>query len=372
MDEEDWDGWSALTERIGNRIQLVGDDLFVTNTQRLKRGIEHGVANAILIKVNQIGTLTETFAAIRMAREAGYAAVMSHRSGETEDVTIADLAVATGCGQIKTGAPSRTDRVAKYNQLLRIEEALGRRGQLSRDGRRSERSRCSRRLAGGRNSRASNEGRKGCRPPAPPPPPLAASPGRRPRQRPRLVARAPALRVRWERVGRVGLLVVLAVVVGLYVEHTLSYFATRSQADQQQAIVDRLAQPERPAGPSGASRSTTRRRSSRRPRALGMVRPNERPYVDHRPAQQPLIAASASGTERRRVGAGGEADHLRQPHRPVAGGAAPPLRVRARRPRRLGARRRRARRPAAPPARRAVHRQRACAALHRAGNRLVL
>jgi enolase len=125
MDEEDWDGWSALTQGIGNHIQLVGDDLFVTNTQRLKRGIENGVANAILIKVNQIGTLTETFAAIRMAREAGYAAVMSHRSGETEDVTIADLAVATGCGQIKTGAPSRTDRVAKYNQLLRIEEALG-------------------------------------------------------------------------------------------------------------------------------------------------------------------------------------------------------------------------------------------------------
>ncbi|HET8976807.1 MAG TPA: phosphopyruvate hydratase [Solirubrobacteraceae bacterium] len=125
MDEEDWDGWSGLTQRLGKNIQLVGDDLFVTNTQRLKRGIDSGVANAILIKVNQIGTLTETFAAIRMAREAGYAAVISHRSGETEDVTIADLAVATGCGQIKTGAPSRTDRVAKYNQLLRIEEALG-------------------------------------------------------------------------------------------------------------------------------------------------------------------------------------------------------------------------------------------------------
>jgi enolase len=125
MGEEDWEGWSTLTDQIGNRIQLVGDDLFVTNTERLKRGIDAGVANAILIKINQIGTLTETFAAIRMAREAGYAAVMSHRSGETEDVTIADLAVATGCGQIKTGAPSRTDRVAKYNQLLRIEEALG-------------------------------------------------------------------------------------------------------------------------------------------------------------------------------------------------------------------------------------------------------
>ncbi len=125
MDEEDWDGWAELTQRIGDRVQLVGDDLFVTNTQRLQRGIEAGVANSILIKVNQIGTLTETFAAIRMAREAGYSAVMSHRSGETEDVTIADLAVATGCGQIKTGAPSRSDRVAKYNQLLRIEEALG-------------------------------------------------------------------------------------------------------------------------------------------------------------------------------------------------------------------------------------------------------
>ena len=125
MDEEDWDGWKRLTERIGDQVQLVGDDLFVTNTERLKRGIELGVANSILIKVNQIGTLTETLAAMRMAEEAGYTAVMSHRSGETEDTTIADLAVATGCGQIKTGAPSRSDRVAKYNQLLRIEEALG-------------------------------------------------------------------------------------------------------------------------------------------------------------------------------------------------------------------------------------------------------
>ena len=125
MDEEDWDGWKALTDRLGERVQLVGDDLFVTNTERLKRGIDSGVANSILIKVNQIGTLSETLAAIDMAREAGYTAVMSHRSGETEDTTIADLAVATGCGQIKTGAPSRSDRVAKYNQLLRIEEALG-------------------------------------------------------------------------------------------------------------------------------------------------------------------------------------------------------------------------------------------------------
>jgi enolase len=125
MDEEDWDGWRALTERIGDRVQLVGDDLFATSSERLRRGIELGVANSILVKVNQIGTLTETLDAIRTAREAGYTAVVSHRSGETEDTTIADLAVATGCGQIKSGAPSRSDRVAKYNQLLRIEEALG-------------------------------------------------------------------------------------------------------------------------------------------------------------------------------------------------------------------------------------------------------
>jgi enolase len=125
MDEEDWEGWRALTEALGERVQLVGDDLFVTNTERLRRGIDSGVGNSILVKVNQIGTLTETLDAVRMANEAGYTAVMSHRSGETEDTAIADLAVATGCGQIKTGAPSRSDRTAKYNQLLRIEEALG-------------------------------------------------------------------------------------------------------------------------------------------------------------------------------------------------------------------------------------------------------
>jgi enolase len=125
--EDEWSDWRALTERLGERVQLIGDDLFVTNTERLQRGIEQGVANAILIKVNQIGTLTETLEAIELARSAGYAAVISHRSGETEDTTIADLAVATAVGQIKAGAPSRTDRVAKYNQLLRIEEELGER-----------------------------------------------------------------------------------------------------------------------------------------------------------------------------------------------------------------------------------------------------
>jgi enolase len=125
LSEDEWDAWASLTAALGERAQLVGDDLFVTNVERLRRGIEGGVANAILVKVNQIGTLTETIDAVQLARDAGYAAVMSHRSGETEDTTIADLAVALGVGQIKTGAPSRSDRVAKYNQLLRIEEELG-------------------------------------------------------------------------------------------------------------------------------------------------------------------------------------------------------------------------------------------------------
>ncbi len=125
MQEEDWDGWKALTDRIGSKVQLVGDDLFVTNSTRLARGIELGVANSILVKVNQIGSLTETTEAVSLANRSGYTAVMSHRSGETEDATIADLAVALNCGQIKTGAPARSDRVAKYNQLLRIEEQLG-------------------------------------------------------------------------------------------------------------------------------------------------------------------------------------------------------------------------------------------------------
>lgn len=131
MAEEDWDGWKALTNRIGDKVQLVGDDLFVTNPKRLAKGIELGCANAILVKVNQIGSLTEALEAVQMAKQAGYACIMSHRSGETEDVTIADLAVATNAGQIKTGAPCRSDRVAKYNQLLRIEEQLGDSGQYA-------------------------------------------------------------------------------------------------------------------------------------------------------------------------------------------------------------------------------------------------
>ncbi|HET8867923.1 MAG TPA: phosphopyruvate hydratase [Agrococcus sp.] len=125
MDEEDWDGWASITERLDDRVQLVGDDLFVTNPERLADGIERGAANALLVKVNQIGTLSETFDAIRVATQAGYGSVISHRSGETEDTTIADIAVAVNCGQIKTGAPARSERVAKYNQLLRIEEDLG-------------------------------------------------------------------------------------------------------------------------------------------------------------------------------------------------------------------------------------------------------
>jgi enolase len=125
MAEDDWDGWKLLTQRLGGRIQLVGDDNFVTNPERVRRGIDEGVANSILIKVNQIGTLTETLDTVDLGRRHSYTSVMSHRSGETEDTTIADLAVATECGMIKTGAPARSDRVAKYNQLLRIEEELG-------------------------------------------------------------------------------------------------------------------------------------------------------------------------------------------------------------------------------------------------------
>jgi len=134
LHENDWEGWKALTAALGDKVQLVGDDLFVTNVERLQHGIDKGVANSILVKVNQIGTLTETLDAVETAHRAGYTSVMSHRSGETEDTTIADLAVACGCGQIKTGAPARSDRVAKYNQLLRIEEQLGEAGRYAGKG----------------------------------------------------------------------------------------------------------------------------------------------------------------------------------------------------------------------------------------------
>ena len=141
MAEDDFEGWKALTDRIGNTVQLVGDDLFVTNPQRLRDGIDQGLANSLLVKVNQIGTLTETLEAIRMAQEADFAVVVSHRSGETEDTTIADLAVAAAAGQIKTGSLSRTDRVAKYNQLLRIEAQLGDRARYAGSSKLAARSR---------------------------------------------------------------------------------------------------------------------------------------------------------------------------------------------------------------------------------------
>ena len=131
LSEDDWDGWTAMTKELGDRVQLVGDDLFVTNPERLARGIKSGTANALLVKVNQIGTLTETLDAVKLAHSSGYKSMMSHRSGETEDTTIADLAVAARCGQIKTGAPARSERVAKYNQLLRIEEELGTRAKYA-------------------------------------------------------------------------------------------------------------------------------------------------------------------------------------------------------------------------------------------------
>ena len=254
MAEEDWAGWRTLTDRLGNRLQLVGDDVFVTNTERLKRGIDTGVANSILIKVNQIGTLTETLAAIRMAREAGYTAVMSHRSGETEDVTIADLAVATGCGQIKTGAPSRTDRVAKYNQLLRIEEALGpdastqaggvpARSELARGGaavslqQEGMQPRVERRAQGMPSARPATARAQRTR--------LATR--KTGRRRPRRVAsRAPRCGCAGTASGGWGCWWCWRSSSALYVQQGLTYFSTRAQADQQLAIVHRLSRENAP------------------------------------------------------------------------------------------------------------------------------
>ena len=270
MAEEDWDGWATLTDRLGDRVQLVGDDLFVTNTERLKRGIDAGVANSILIKVNQIGTLTETLAAIRMAREAGYTAVMSHRSGETEDVTIADLAVATGCGQIKTGAPSRTDRVAKYNQLLRIEEALG--AEATYPGRtrvpRREQpapdvctSGCSRKESAGVERRLQRM--PSARSATAPPRRHAPHRERRDRNRePGWRARGLRGRVRWDRVGRVGLLWCWRRRAGSTSQHAIIVLLGARAG--RPAARDRAAAgaPERKPARASSSRSTTRRRSS--------------------------------------------------------------------------------------------------------------
>ena len=222
MDEEDWDGWKGLTQLLGDKVQLVGDDLFVTNTERLKRGIDLGVANSILIKVNQIGTLSETLEAIEMARDAGYTAVMSHRSGETEDTTIADLAVATGCGQIKTGAPSRSDRVAKYNQLLRIEEALG------DDAEFPGRSVFRGNVAEGKFAKSLRRGaslqRKG--------PPRV--------ERRRNGWPHAHTRIRWDRLGRWALLFVLALVLYLYIGPLRTWVSTWQEAKQKRGEVATL------------------------------------------------------------------------------------------------------------------------------------
>src|SRR4051812_1684417 len=258
MDEEDWDGWKVLTDRIGDRVQLVGDDLFVTNVERLQRGIDAGVANSILIKVNQIGTLTETLAAIALARENGYTAVMSHRSGETEDVTIADLAVATGCGQIKTGAPSRSDRVAKYNQLLRIEEALG--ADATYPGRGAFRLRGPRAEGRGQGRRAARRGEVGA---------MASPPSRPP-------ALSPS--IDWPRVGRFALLAVLGVIVLLYIRPVVHWIQQRGTAahartdlrqlqDEHDRLTRRLHQL---SGPGALERQA---------REMGMIKPGERAYV---------------------------------------------------------------------------------------------
>ena len=334
MDEGDWDGWATLTQRLGEKVQLVGDDLFVTNSQRLRRGIDQRAANSILVKVNQIGTLTETLDAIKLARETGYSAVMSHRSGETEDVTIADLAVATGCGQIKTGAPSRSDRVAKYNQLLRIEEALG--ADAAFPGRSAFR-RASLAIAEGERGRW----REGS-------PHAARQLRRRRRRRPATTALgAAALRVRWDRVGRVALLLVL--------------LARRARVRRPGALaaVD-VARVEREAGAAAAAAARARGAAEARERA---ARPAHRPGRGAPPrdgqAGRALLRRAATcpatdGVGRRRAGSlRGDARRHRPaaverrpaPAEPRRAGRAAPARTRHRPHRRR----------AAPPARRAVH-----------------
>ena len=247
MDEEDWDGWKALTDRIGETVQLVGDDLFVTNVKRLQRGIDSGTANSILVKVNQIGTLTETLAAIDLARSDGYTAVMSHRSGETEDTTIADLAVATGCGQIKTGAPSRSDRVAKYNQLLRIEEALG--ADATYGGRSVFRSLRGPVAEEGSLARRTN---------------ASGMDGR--------------TRIRWDRLGRWALIGVFALVLYLYIGPALSWISTYREAGRQRAQVAELRVENQKLRERKAEMSSPGA-LEREARRLGMVKKGERAYI---------------------------------------------------------------------------------------------
>jgi cell division protein FtsB len=247
MDEEDWDGWKALTDRLGDRVQLVGDDLFVTNTERLKRGIDAGVANSILIKVNQIGTLSETLAAIDMAREAGYTAVMSHRSGETEDTTIADLAVATGCGQIKTGAPR--DRIAWRSTT----SCCGSR----------------RRWAATPSSRAAaSSGPERSR----------SEEGPAHRRTKAVGMERRTTRIRWDRLGRWALIAVFAFVIYLYVGPAATWISTYQEAKKKRAEVAALKAENR--------RLRERRRELRDPaslereaRRLGMVKAGEKSYV---------------------------------------------------------------------------------------------
>ena len=246
MDEEDWDGWKALTDSIGDKVQLVGDDLFVTNVKRLQKGIDTGTANSILIKVNQIGTLTETLAAIDLARSNGYTAVMSHRSGETEDTTIADLAVATGCGQIKTGAPSRSDRVAKYNQLLRIEEALG--GDAEYPG--------PQRLP----QLVQHRGRS------------IAEEGSLPRRTNAAGMDRRSLGIRWDRLGRWALIGVFALVLYLYIGPALTWISTYKEAARQREAV--ASSSRRTSGCARARPSSAlRARSSARRAASAWSRP---------------------------------------------------------------------------------------------------
>ena len=284
MDEEDWDGWKALTEQLGERVQLVGDDLFVTNTERLRRGIEAGVANSILIKVNQIGTLTETLEAIAMAREAGYTAVMSHRSGETEDVTIADLAVATGCGQIKTGRP------VALRPRGEVQPAAAHRGAARRPRPSSPAAASSARLLGRAAAPAGSFARRGRMPDRCPRGLSSARPARRPRAAPRrrprarrrrgraTCRRAPS-RVRWEQLGRMAMLSVLVALAYLYLSAGIHMFSTWRQARHDQATVhadgSRTPPPGRPSTSCLASPETVEGEA----RQLGMARPGERQYV---------------------------------------------------------------------------------------------